>query len=107
MNLFSLKKIRGELNSKELLAIRRIFSLVDMITNTKFSNCPNAFKIDVVWQLNMHSRQQNTFQSDSPFTIPCKRALSTPTPHLTLLYWAPFRPDFQRMHCEFKKKIKC
>ena len=51
----------------------------------------------------MHSRQQNTFQSDLPFTIPCKRALSTPTPHLTLLYWAPFRPDFQQMHCEFKK----
>ena len=54
----------------------------------------------------MHSRQQNTFQSDSPFTIPCKRALSTPTPHLTLLYWAPFRPDFQQMHCEFLKKNK-
>ena len=35
---------------KELLAIRRIFSLVDMITNTKFSNCPNVFKIGVVWQ---------------------------------------------------------
>ena len=36
--------------SKELLAIRRIFSLVDMITNTKFSNCPNVFKNCVVWQ---------------------------------------------------------
>ena len=35
---------------KELLAIRRIFSLVDMITNTKFSNCPNVFKNCVVWQ---------------------------------------------------------
>ena len=35
---------------KELLAIRRIFSLVDMVTNTKFSNCPNVFKIGVVWQ---------------------------------------------------------
>ena len=35
---------------KELLAIRRIFSLVDMITNTKFSNCPNVFKIVVVQQ---------------------------------------------------------
>ena len=35
---------------KELLAIRRIFSLVDMITNTKFSNCPNVFKIGVVWR---------------------------------------------------------
>ena len=27
------------------LAIRRIFSLVDMITKPKFSNCPNVFKI--------------------------------------------------------------
>ena len=36
------------LHIKELLAIRRIFSLVDMITNTKFSNCPNVFKIGVV-----------------------------------------------------------
>ena len=41
----------------------------------------------------MHSRQQNTFQSNSPFKIPCKSALSTPTPHLTPLYWVPFRPD--------------
>ena len=38
------------LNDKELLAIRRIFSLVDMISNTKFSNCPYVFKIGVVWQ---------------------------------------------------------
>ena len=37
-------------NVKELLAIRRIFSLVDMITNTKFSNCPNVFKNCVVWK---------------------------------------------------------
>ena len=36
---------------KGVLAIRRIFSLVvDMITNTKFSKCPNIFKIGVVWQ---------------------------------------------------------
>ena len=35
---------------KEHLAIRRTFSLVDMITNTKFSNCPNVFEIGVVWQ---------------------------------------------------------
>ena len=35
---------------KEHLAIRRIFSLVDMITNTKISNCPNVFKNCVVWQ---------------------------------------------------------
>ena len=34
---------------KELLAIRRILSLVGMITNTNFSNCPNVFKIGVVW----------------------------------------------------------
>ena len=33
---------------KEHLAIRRIFSLVDIITNTKFSNCPNVFEIGVV-----------------------------------------------------------
>ena len=32
------------------LAIRRIFSLVNMITNTKFSNCPNDFKIGVFRQ---------------------------------------------------------
>ena len=37
-------------DEKEHLAIRRIFSLVDMITNTKFSNCPNVFEIGVVWQ---------------------------------------------------------
>ena len=48
-------------STKELLAIRRIFSLVDMITNTKFSNCPNNFEFGVVWQYSMHSRQQNTF----------------------------------------------
>ena len=35
---------------KEGLAIRHIFSLVDMITNTKFSSRPNVFKIGVVWQ---------------------------------------------------------
>ena len=35
---------------KEILAIRRIFSLVDMITNTKFSNCPNVLKIGAVQQ---------------------------------------------------------
>ena len=33
------------LMSKGALAIRRIFSLVDMITKPKFSNCPNVFKI--------------------------------------------------------------
>ena len=55
---------------KELLAIRRIFSPVDMINNIIFSNCPNVFEIGVVWQQNMHRRQRNTFQSDSPFTVP-------------------------------------
>ena len=30
---------------KEALAIRRIFSLVDMITKAKFSNSPKDFKI--------------------------------------------------------------
>ena len=35
--------------TKELLAIRRLSSLVDMTTNTKFSNCLNVFKIGVVW----------------------------------------------------------
>ena len=30
---------------KGALAIRRIFSLVDMITKPKFSNCPYVFKI--------------------------------------------------------------
>ena len=33
--------------TQEVLAIRRTFSLVDMITNTKFSNCSNVFKIGV------------------------------------------------------------
>ena len=33
------------ISSKEALAIRRIFSLVDMITKAKFSNSPNDFKI--------------------------------------------------------------
>ena len=36
------------LQVKEVLAIRRIFYLADMITNTKFSNCPNVFRIGVV-----------------------------------------------------------
>ena len=37
-------------NNKELLAIRRIFSLVDMIHKIKFSKCPNVFEIGVVLQ---------------------------------------------------------
>ena len=32
-------------DAKEALAIRRIFSLVDMITKPLISNCPNVFKI--------------------------------------------------------------
>ena len=38
------------LHCEELLAIRRIFSLVDMIKNIKFSNFLNVFKIGVVQQ---------------------------------------------------------
>ena len=34
-----------DLAGKEALAIRRIFSLVDIITKAKFSNSPNDFKI--------------------------------------------------------------
>ena len=37
-----------KLSCKEVLAIRRIFSLT--IKNTKFFNCPNVFKIGVVQQ---------------------------------------------------------
>ena len=37
------------LHIKEVLAIRRIFSLVDMITKTKFSNHPNVFEIGLIW----------------------------------------------------------
>ena len=43
-----LSLFRSKLN-KEVLAIRRLISLVDIITNTKFSNCPNVSKIGVVW----------------------------------------------------------
>ena len=35
----------NQLSMKEALAIRRIFSLVDMITKAKFSNSPNDLKI--------------------------------------------------------------
>ena len=54
---------------KGVLAIRRIFSLVDIITHQIF-NCPNVFKIGGVQQEFMHSKHQNTFQSDSSFTKP-------------------------------------
>ena len=33
-----------------VLAIMCVFSLVNMITNAKFSNCSNVFKIGVVQQ---------------------------------------------------------
>ena len=49
---------------KEALAIRRVFSLVDMITNTKFSNCTLVFKIGAIQQKDMQSKHQNTFQSN-------------------------------------------
>ena len=52
------------LSHKETLAIRRVFSLVDIITNTKFSNCTHVFKIGAVRQQNMQSKHQNTFQSN-------------------------------------------
>ena len=37
---YSLNKMK---TFQEALAIRRIFSLVDMITKAQFSNCPNDF----------------------------------------------------------------
>ena len=40
-----LTKLPNDFSIKGALAIRRIFSLVDMITKPKFSNCPNVFKI--------------------------------------------------------------
>ena len=43
----SMKNILIHVYAKRVLAIRRIFSLVDMITKPKFSNCPNIFKIGV------------------------------------------------------------
>ena len=56
--------------SQEVLAIRRLFSLVEMMANTKFSHCSNVLKFGVVQQYNMHGKQHVTFKSDSPFTIP-------------------------------------
>ena len=52
------------INIKEALVIRRVFSLLDMITNTKFSNCTLVFKIGADRQQNMHSKHQNMFQSN-------------------------------------------
>ena len=49
---------------KEALEIRPVFSLVDMITNTKYSNCTLVFIIGPVWQQNMQSKHKNTIQSN-------------------------------------------
>ena len=38
------KRDKTNVNMKGALAIRLVFSPVDMITKTKFSNCLNAFK---------------------------------------------------------------
>ena len=53
-----------DLGYKEALAIRRVLSLVDIFTNTKFSSSTLVFKIGAVWQQNMQSKHQNTFQSN-------------------------------------------
>ena len=44
-NAYFMSGILGLQMDKGVLPIRRIFSLVDMITKPKFSNCPNIFKI--------------------------------------------------------------
>ena len=51
MVIFSpLSRLGGKMEhfAKGALAIRRIFSLVDMITKPKFSNYPNTFKIGLL-----------------------------------------------------------
>ena len=40
--------------NKEALKIKRIFSLVDMITKAKFSNSQNDFKIRLFGKYNMY-----------------------------------------------------
>ena len=45
-------------------------------------------------------------QSDSPFTIPCKRALSTPTSHLTPLSGCRLDQILSEYIANLKKKIK-
>ena len=47
MSQITLILIFDFINLKGALTIRRIFSLVDMITKLIFSNCPNVFKIDL------------------------------------------------------------
>ena len=44
-SLFVMECIKIINDTEGALAIRRIFSLVDMITKPKFSNCPNIFKV--------------------------------------------------------------
>ena len=58
-----LQKCFTEIMEKEALAIRRVFSLVDMITNTKFSNCTLVFKIGAVRQQNMQCKHQIRFKA--------------------------------------------
>ena len=48
-------KKKEQKECKEALAIRRIFSLVAMITKVKFSNSPNDFKIRLFGQYHMYS----------------------------------------------------
>ena len=68
LTLQETRSIHDSMNRSKIegvLAVRRIFSLGDMITNTTYSNNSNCLKIGAV-----HSKQQNTFQSDPPLTIP-------------------------------------
>ena len=57
----------------------------------------------------MQSKQQNTFQSDSQFTIPFKRALSTPTLILRLYTGCRLDQTLSKCIATFKKVkvIKC
>ena len=55
--------VQNNLPTEEAIAISRVFYLVDMITNTKFSNCTLDFKIGEVRQLIMQRKHQKTFQS--------------------------------------------
>ena len=75
--------------------IRLIFSLVDKNINTNFSNCPNVFKIGVVQQLNIGSKLQNSFESDSSFIKKIKTCTFYSHPSFTSLYRVAFRPDFE------------
>ena len=44
------KAFEQNVKKEEVLAIRRIFSLVDMITNSTFPYCPNVLKNGAVQQ---------------------------------------------------------